>query len=66
MGALSTWGDFGADILEVVALVGVLWHLFRLRREMGSLLRVVRRIDRKMGVEVFTTSERGSGLGTPG
>jgi hypothetical protein len=33
--------------VEVVALCGVLWLLFSLRRSMMAMLRVLRRIDRK-------------------
>lgn len=66
MGPLSIWVDFALDMLEVAALCGIIWQLSRLRRDMASLLRVIRRMDRKMGVEVVTSGERGSGMETFG
>jgi hypothetical protein len=44
---LSVWADLVVDTVEVAVLGAVLWQLFNLRHDMGAMLRVVRRMDRK-------------------
>jgi hypothetical protein len=44
---LSVWADLVMDAVEVAVLGAVLWQLFNLRHDMGAMLRVVRRMDRK-------------------
>jgi len=41
------WTEMAADIVQVAAVVAVLFVLLRLRRDIAALLRVVRRMDRK-------------------
>jgi hypothetical protein len=43
--------DLALNAIEVATLVGVLWQCFHLRRDIGAILRVVRRMDRKMAAE---------------
>ena len=44
---LGVWADLVMDAVEVVVLGAVLWQLFNLRHDIGAMLRVVRRMDRK-------------------
>jgi hypothetical protein len=52
---LSVWADLVMDTVEVAVLGAVLWQLFNLRHDMGAMLRVVRRMDRKM-VDTITST----------
>jgi len=40
------WADLAIDIVEVAAVVAVLFVLLRLHRDFDALLRVIRRMDR--------------------
>lgn len=40
------WADLAIDIVEVAAVVAVLFVLLRLHRDIAALLRVIRRMDR--------------------
>ena len=62
MGALVAWGDFASDILVVVAVGWAFWNLHRLRCDIAILLHSTERIDRKLGVEVFSSTKSGSNL----
>jgi hypothetical protein len=53
---LFAWVDLIINAIEVIALGAVLWQLFQLRRDIMTMLRVLRRIDRKTG------ERAGSGL----
>jgi hypothetical protein len=44
---LFVWANIAMDGVEIVALGAVLFVLFRLRRDLSAMLRVLRRIDRK-------------------
>ena len=44
---LGVWADLVMDAVEVVVLGAALWQLFNLRHDMGAMLQVVRRMDRK-------------------
>lgn len=44
---LSVWADLVMDTVEVAVLGAVLWQLVNLRHDIGDMLRVVRRMDRK-------------------
>ncbi len=46
---LFAWAGLALDTMKIVALGAVLCQLFRLRRDIMAMLRVVRRIDRKLG-----------------
>ena len=46
---LFAWAGLALDTMEIVALGAVLCQLIRLHRDIMAMLRVVRRIDRKMG-----------------
>jgi hypothetical protein len=45
---LFRWFEVPVNAIEVAALGAVFWQLFRLRRDILALLRVLRRIDRKI------------------
>jgi hypothetical protein len=44
---LCVWADLVMDTVEVAVLGAVFWQLFKLRHDIGAMLRVVRRMDRK-------------------
>jgi hypothetical protein len=44
---LSVWADLVMDTVEVAVLGAVLWQLGNLRHDIGVMLRVVSRMDRK-------------------
>jgi hypothetical protein len=44
---LFVWANMAMDGVEIAALGAVLFVLFRLRRDLSAMLRVLRRIDRK-------------------
>jgi len=44
---LSAWADLVMDTVEVAVLGAVLWQLVNLRHDIGVMLRVVGRMDRK-------------------
>ena len=44
---LFVWANFAMDGVEIAALGAVLLVLFRMRRDLSAMLRVLRRIDRK-------------------
>jgi hypothetical protein len=44
---LFVWVDVTINAIAATALAAVLWQLFRLRRDIMAMLRVLRRIDRK-------------------
>jgi hypothetical protein len=46
---LLGWIDIAISTIGVAALGASLWQLFNLRRDISTMLRLVRRIDRKMG-----------------
>jgi hypothetical protein len=46
------WIQLAMDTIEVAAFLGLFWQFFDLRREIRSILRVIRRIDRRMAVGV--------------
>jgi hypothetical protein len=52
---LSVWADLVMDAVEVAVLGAVLWQLFNMRHDMGAMLRVVRRMDRKTVDTVTST-----------
>ena len=52
---LGVWADLVMDAVEVVVLGVVLWQLFNLRHDIGAMLRVVRRMDRKT-VDTITST----------
>jgi hypothetical protein len=45
---LLAWVYLIINVVQVTALGVVLWQLFRLRRDVMVMLRVLRRIDRKI------------------
>ena len=52
---LGVWADLVMDAVEVAVLGAVLWQLFNLRHDIGAMLRVVRRMDRKT-VDTITST----------
>ena len=52
---LGVWADLVMDAVEVVVLGVVLWQLFNLRHDIGAMLRVVRRMDRKTADTITST-----------
>ena len=52
---LGVWADLVMDAVEVAVLGAVLWQLFNLRHDIGAMLRVVRRIDRKTADTITST-----------
>ena len=52
---LGVWADLVMDAVEVEVLGVVLWQLFNLRHDIGAMLRVVRRMDRKT-VDTITST----------
>ena len=52
---LGVWADLVMDAVEVGVLGAVLWQLFNLSHDMGAMLRVVRRMDRKT-VDTITST----------
>ena len=52
---LGVWADLVMDAVEVAVLGAVLWQLFNLRHDIGAMLRVVRRMDRKTADTITST-----------
>ena len=50
------WADLAIDIVEVAAVIAVLFVLLRLNRSIDALLQVIRRMDRNTAS--LTTSAR--------
>jgi hypothetical protein len=46
------WIRLAMDTIEVAAFLGLFWQVSDLRREIRSILRVIRRIDRRMAAGV--------------
>jgi hypothetical protein len=44
---LFAWLDLIINVIEAIALGAVLWQLVHLRRDIMTMVRVLRRIDRK-------------------
>jgi hypothetical protein len=59
------WANMAMDAVEVAAVVAVVLVLLRLRRDIGALLRVVRRMDRKTASPTTTPYRRQAELNEP-
>lgn len=50
------WVDLIINAIEVIALGAVLWQLFHLRLDIITMLRVLRRIDKKTAEPAASSS----------